>query len=202
MERLQQYRIPLLTAVGAIVVAVVVYLAWISPEGSKLTSLHSKESQLQTQQTSLQAELAMLKSEKANLGTTCSTLTKDVTEVPGSPDVDSFLQQVTALAVTSGDPNTPSISVTQSAAPAAGGSGVTTVAVTFSLAGTYGQMSTFLQGLYTFPRLFTVSSASISGGPVTSGGVAPAASTPNYSLTLDGSIYYATGQQNACAASA
>lgn len=202
MERLQQYRVPLLTVVGAIVVAVIVYLAWISPEGSKLTSLRSNETQLTTQQTSLQAELATLKSEKTNLGTTCSTLTQDVTEVPGTPDVDSFLQQVTALAVASGDPNTPSISVTQSSAPTAGGSGVTPVAVTFSLTGTYAQMSTFVQGLYTFPRLFTVSSVGINGGPVTNGGVIPAAGTPNYSLTLNGSIYYSTGQQNVCAASA
>lgn len=202
MERLQQYRVPLLTAVGAVVVAVVVYLAWIAPQGSKLSSLRTDETQLQTQQIALQARIAGLRTEKANLGTTCATLTKDVTEVPGAPGVDSFLQQVTALAVSSGDPNTPSISVTQSTGSTGASAGVTTVAVTLTLQGTYGQMSSFLGGLYTFPRLFTISSISVAGGPVANGGSAPAAATPNYSLSLSGDIFYSAGQGNICAAAA
>jgi hypothetical protein len=104
------------------------------------------------------------------------------------------------LAVSSGDPNTPSISVTE-APGSTGGAGVTPVAVDFTLAGTYGQMSTFLQGLYSFPRLFTISSITISGGPVAVGGSAPAATTPNYNLVLKGSIYYSTGEQSSCATS-
>ncbi len=194
----RQYRVPIIAALSAIVVAVVVYLAWISPEGSKLATLNTQQTQLQGQQSQLQAEIASLKREKANLGTTCATLTKEVTEVPGAPDVDSFLQQVTALAVSSGDPNTPSISVTQATGSTQGASGVTAVAVAFTLQGTYGQMSTFLQGLYTFPRLFTISSAAISGGPVTNGGVAPAAGAPAYNLSLNGDVYYSTGQTNVC----
>jgi len=200
MERVQQYRVPLIAGVTALVLAIVVFLAWISPEGSKLASLQTKETQLQSQQTSLQTEIAALKREKANLGTTCSTLTQDVTEIPGAPDVDSFLQQVTALAVSSGDPNTPSISVTQASGSVKGTTGVTPVAVSFTLAGTYGQMSEFLRGLYSFPRLFTIASITIGGGPVSNGGVVPAPSTPNYNLALNGNIYYSTGQQNVCSA--
>jgi Tfp pilus assembly protein PilO len=78
---------------------------------------------------------------------------------------------------------------------------VTPVAVDFTLTGTYGQMSTFLQGLYSFPRLFTISSITISGGPVASGGSVPAGTTPNYTLVFQGSIYYSTGEQYACATS-
>lgn len=202
MERLQQYRIPLLTAVGAIVVAVIVFLAWISPEGTKLTNLRSEQTQLQGEQTQLQIRIASLKREKANLGPTCATLTKDVTEIPGAPDVDSFLQQVTALAVASGDPNTPSISVTQAAASSGVAAGVTTVVVQLTMDGTYGQMSSFLGGLYTFPRYFTITSISVSGGSVANGGSAPSPSTPNYSLSLNGNVYYSTGQANICATSA
>jgi Tfp pilus assembly protein PilO len=200
MERLREYRVPLLTALGAVVIALVVYMVWISPEGSKLTSLHTKQTQLQNQQTQLRTEIASLNREKANLGPTCAILTKNFTEIPGTPNVDSFLQQVTALAVSSGDPNTPSISVAE-ATGSAGGAGVTPVAVDFTLTGTYGQMSTFLQGLYSFPRLFTISSITISGGPVASGGSVPAGTTPNYTLVFQGSIYYSTGEQYACATS-
>jgi Tfp pilus assembly protein PilO len=200
MDRLGQYRVPLVGAVGAIIVALVVYLAWISPEGSKLTSIRTKETQLQGQQSRLRVEIASLNREKANLGPTCTALTAYATEVPGTPDVDNFLHQVTALAVSSGDPNTPSISVTQATGDTQGVSGVTPVAVDFTLQGTYGQMSAFLQGLYAFPRLFTISSITI-GGPVVTGGSAPGVATPNYSLSLNGNVYYSTGQQNACAIS-
>ncbi|MGD0321746.1 MAG: type 4a pilus biogenesis protein PilO [Acidimicrobiales bacterium] len=200
MERLREYRAPLFTAVGVVVVALIVYLAWISPEGSKLTSLHTKQTQLQSQQIQLRTEIASLNREKANLGPTCTTLTKNFTEIPGNPNVDSFLQQVTALAVSSGDPNTPSISVTE-ATGSTGSAGVTPVTVDFTLTGTYGQMSTFLQGLYSFPRLFTISSITISGGPVAIGGSVPAGAAPNYNLVLKGSVYYSTGEQSACASS-
>ncbi|MGA2036356.1 MAG: type 4a pilus biogenesis protein PilO [Acidimicrobiales bacterium] len=204
MERFGQYRVPLLTALGAIVIALVVYLAWISPEGSKLASLRTQQTQFKSQQTQLRAEIAKLNREKSNLGTTCATLTNDVNEVPGTPDVDAFLHQVTTLAVKSGDPNTPSISVTQATGSTQGDSGATPVAITFTLQGTYGQMSTFLQGLYSsdaLPRLFTISSITIAGGPAAVGGSAPAAATPNYDLTLNGNIYYSTGQKNSCATS-
>lgn len=209
MEKLQQFRVPLITAVAAILLAVVVYMAWIAPEGSKLSTLRSQQTQLQVEQERIQTEIAMLKREKANLGPTCATLTRDVTEVPGTPEVDSFLQQVTALAVESGDPNTPSISVTQAAPDTEttgnggteGAPGTTAVAVQFSLVGTYGQMSAFLKGLYTFPRLFTISQLSVGGSsPVASGGGAPAASDPNYNLSLSGDVYYSTGQADACTA--
>jgi len=183
-------------------VAVVVYLAWLSPEGSKLSSLQAQQTQLQSQQTALQLRIASLKREKSDIGTTCATLTQDVTEVPQTPEVDSFLQQVTALAVASGDPNTPSISVTQAAASTGETTKVTPVAVDFTLAGTYGQMSSFLQGLYSFPRLFTISQVTIGSGATSpvAAAVPPAASSAGYTLSLTGNIYYSTAQADACAA--
>ncbi len=60
MEQITRYRIPILTAVGALILAIVVYAAWISPEGGKLSSLHAQQTQLQSQQTHLQAELSTL----------------------------------------------------------------------------------------------------------------------------------------------
>jgi Tfp pilus assembly protein PilO len=74
------------------------------------------------------------------------------------------------------------------------------VAVTFTLQGTYGQMSAFLKGLDTFPRLFTVTAITINGGPVATGGAAINPATAGYTLDLTGNIYYSTGQQNVCAA--
>ncbi|HVA02725.1 MAG TPA: type 4a pilus biogenesis protein PilO [Acidimicrobiales bacterium] len=199
MEQLTRYRIPILTGVGAFVLAIIVFVAWISPEGSKLSALHAQQTQLESQQLHLQTELTTLKAAKAHLVSNCQALSKDLGEIPGTPSVDSFFSQVTALAVASGDPNTPSISVTQAAAAAAKG-GTDPVAVTFTLEGTFGQMSAFLKGLDTFPRLFTVTAISINGGAVATGGAVINPATTGYSLNLTGNIYYSSGQQNVCTA--
>ena len=83
MELMTRFRTPVITAVGVLVAVIVVYAAWISPEGSKLSSLHGKETQLQSQQLQLQAEIATLKHDKAQMISNCQQLTKDLTEIPG-----------------------------------------------------------------------------------------------------------------------
>jgi Tfp pilus assembly protein PilO len=204
MEQITRYRVPILTGLGVLVAAVVVYLAWISPQGSNLSSLRARATQLQSQATHLQTELATLRRAKAHMAANCQELTKDLNEIPGTPSVDSFFHQVTALAVASGDPNTPSISVTQAAGgtTAVGGAAspgaAKPVVVTLTLNGTYGQMRAFLKGLDSFQRLFTVSTITINGGPVATGGAAVDPNTAGYNLTLAGNIYYSAGQQNVC----
>jgi len=200
MDHIRRFRNPIIMGAGALVVAIVVFMAVIAPEGTTLASLQARQSQLQSQQLRLQGEITSLRRQKAHLAANCQVLTADIAKIPGAPDVDSFLNQVTALAVASGDPNTPSISVTQ--APTGGSNGVTAVAVAFTLSGSYSQMTTFLQGLSSFPRLFTVSTISIAGGPAASGGGPVAPSTPNYTLTLAGDIYYAIGRQDVCSGGA
>jgi Tfp pilus assembly protein PilO len=199
MEQLKRFRIPVFIGVGTLVLALIAYAALISPQRSHLSTLQAQQVQLQSQETALQVKIATLKKEKSQLGTDCQQLTTNLTEIPGTPDVDSFLQQVTALAVSSGDPTTPSISVTQASGAAVGG--VTPVTVALTLSGTYGQMTSFLAGLDSFPRLFTVTSIAVTGGAVVAGGGAVAPATAGYSLTLSGDIYYSTGQKNVCVSS-
>lgn len=200
MEQLKRFRTPIITGVVTLVLGIIVYAAWISPEGSHLAKLHATQAQLQTQQNQLQIRIATLRKEKSQLGANCAQLTTDLTEIPGTPSVDSFLQQITALAVSSGDPNTPNISVSQ----AAGGAkaGVTSVQVGLTLQGTYGQMTQFLNGLDTFPRLFTVTAITVTGGPVVTGGQVVAPTLAGYTLTMSGNIFYSTGQKNVCASAA
>jgi Tfp pilus assembly protein PilO len=199
MEQLKRFRIPVLIGVGALVFGLIVYAAWISPEGSHLSKLQATRAQLQTQENGLQIRIATLRRERTQLGANCQQLTTNLTEIPGTPSVDSFLNQVSALAVSSGDPNTPSISVTAAASGASGG--VTPVTVALTLAGTYGQMTAFLQGLNTFPRVFTVTTISVTGGPVVNGGQTVAPATAGYTLTMTGNIFYSTGEKNVCSPS-
>jgi len=198
MEQVRRFRTPILIGAGTIVVAIIVFLVGISPEGAKLTKLHAQQAQLQSQQASLTSTIARLKREKAQMAGNCKKLTTDISEIPGTPDVDSFLRQVTTLAVNSGDPNTPSISVTQAPAGGSTSGGTSAVAVTFTLTGTYGQMTAFLHGMDQFPRLFTVSTITISGGSAAQGGGAIDPGTANYTLTLGGNIYYSVGRTDVC----
>jgi hypothetical protein len=62
-------------------------------------------------------------------------------------------------------------------------------------------MMSFLQGLDSFPRLFTVTNIAVTGGSVVTGGQAVAPSAAGYSLSLSGDIYYSSGQENVCASS-
>lgn len=201
MEIFNRFRTPILTGAGLIVFAIVVFVALISPQSSKLSKLKAQETQLQSQQGVLQAQLAVLRRDKADMAANCAQLAKALTEVPGTPSVDDFLKQVTNLAVASGDPNTPTIAVTQANGHSA--AGVSPVQVSLTLQGTYGQMSAFLKGLDTFPRLFTVTNISISGsGPVASGGAAVNPAIAGYNLTMTGAVYFsAAAAQNVCAAS-
>ncbi|MHB8680563.1 MAG: type 4a pilus biogenesis protein PilO [Acidimicrobiales bacterium] len=197
-ELLKRFRIPFIIGSAVVVFGIVVYLALISPQSKKLSNLQTQENHLQGQQAQLQAEIAQLRRDKAHMASNCAALTKALGEIPGTPSVDSFLQQVTALAVASGDPNTPTISVTQAPSGAATG-GVLSITVSLTLQGTYGQMTAFLRGLDAFPRLFTVNTISVTGGPIASGGGAVNPGTGGYNLTLTGSVYYSLSLQNVCA---
>lgn len=211
MDVLTRFRTPVLIGAGALVFAVVMFMGLISPQSHKLSSLQAKEAQLQSQQAKLQSEIATLKGEKAHIATSCSQLNKALGEIPGTPDVSPFLQQVTSLAVATGNPNTPTISVLQAPSGGTGavgakaggaGAGATPVQVSLTLNGNYAQMSAFIKGLDSFPRLFTVTSINLTGGPVATAGGGVNPGTPGYALQLTGAIYYSLGRQNVCQGSA
>ncbi|HXW34272.1 MAG TPA: type 4a pilus biogenesis protein PilO [Acidimicrobiales bacterium] len=199
MEELKRFQVPLAIVVGGIVLVAVLYLAVVSPQSKKLTSLDTQKTQLTNQLTGLQAEIETLRKEKAQFVPNCLALGKALTEIPSTTDASSFLQQVTNLAKQSGDPNTPSYSLPETGLAK---NGVTEIQFTMTLAGTYGQMTSFVQGLGTLPRLFTVSTISITTTPVTNivegGGQTPASNTAGFNLNMTGGIYYSTSQKDVC----
>jgi Tfp pilus assembly protein PilO len=196
MEQVKRYRIAVLAGVGAVVLSLILFAVVVSPQGKKLSTLNAKKVALTTQQSTLEAQLATLRTEKAQFVPNCEALAKALTQIPVTTDASSFLQQVTNLAKQSGDPNTPSFSLPQTGTTK---SSVTAIQFSLTLTGTYGQMTSFLQGLNTLPRLFTVSTINVTGGNlVNGGGQLPAAGTGGYNLSLTGSIYYAASQKNVC----
>lgn len=182
MNLVKEYRNPLIIAGGALVVALLLWVAFISPQNSKLSDLQGQTTQLQGQEAALQAKLTALQSEGQKLPSNCADLAKISTQIPSvqtPTDIDaeesSFESQFNDLAATSGvtlaqfsgfAPATASGTVAGSAATPAG---VTAVPTTLTVQGNYGQMLLFIAGLDSFPRLFIVQKLTLSFGATASG---------------------------------
>lgn len=232
MNTVREYRMPLMVGAGALVIALLLWAILVSPQSSKLASLQNQESQLHTQQVALQAKLTALSAEKQNLTKSCADLQKIATQIPSvqSPtDLDaeesSFESQFNTLMGTSGvslsqfSGFAPASTVggTAAATPTTGAaatpSGVVAVPTTIAVTGNYSQISSFIVGLDSFPRLFVIQTFNLTYGKLTSntsasnstGTGVPASAPPlwvggapvsptggPYGLSIIGSIYYTT----------
>lgn len=206
MNVAREYRVPLLIGAGTLVVVLLLWVALISPQNSKLSNLHAQESQLQTQQTGLEAKLASLRTEQQKLSTSCADLQKISTQIPSvqnPTDIDaeesSFESQFNALTAssgvtltqfsgfapatsTSGTPSatattTPSSSGSSGNTGSTGTGGVTAVPTTVAVTGNYGQVLAFVNGLDNFPRLFVIQTFRLSFGAPSAAGGATSGST-------------------------
>jgi len=218
MNEVQEYRIPILIGVVTLIVAIIAYVAFIAPEGSKLSTLETEQTTLQAQQAQLQARLVSLRDEQQRLPSDCANLTKITTQIPATPDQAGFQLQLTTLEQQTGV--VPSVlsygGTTTTPGTPTPPAGVTAIPVSTTVTGTYQQISNFVGGLDGFPRLYVIQSftlafstasdgnvASTSSGssnastPLWVGGVPTNPSTPGYSLTLAGSIYYSANAATA-----
>jgi Tfp pilus assembly protein PilO len=179
MNTVREYRVPLLIGAGALIVALLLWAVLISPQSSKLSSLQSQQTSLRTQQSTLEIKLAALRSEKENLTQSCADLEKIATQIPTvqSPtDIDaeesSFESQFNGLMANTGVTLTqfsgfqPAATSSAAGATAATGAaaatetpaGVVAVPTTLAVKGNYSQMTAFINGLDSFPRLFVIQS--------------------------------------------
>jgi Tfp pilus assembly protein PilO len=196
MSTVREFRVPLLIGAGTLVVALLLWVALVSPQNSKLSGLQAQQTQLQSQQTALQGKLASLRTEQRKLSTSCADLQKITTQIPSvqSPtDVDaeesSFESQFNALAASTGvalsqfsgfAPATTTATAPAATTPSGSTPGVVAVPTNLTVTGTYSQMLAFVNGLDTFPRLFVIQKFVISFGaiaPVSAGATSASASS-------------------------
>jgi len=196
MNTIREYRMPLLIAGGALVVAIILWVALISPQNTKLTNLQNQATSLQSKEVALQARLTALQSEGQKLSSNCADLQRISTQIPSvqSPtDIDaeesSFENQFNSLASSSGvslaqfsgfaPANTTGAGSTGATSGTGGTStgastspaGVTAVPTTLTVQGNYGQITSFINGLDSFPRLFIIQKFVLAyGAAATSGG--------------------------------
>jgi len=186
MNNIREYRMPLIIAGGALVVALILWVALIAPQNAKLSSLQSQSVTLQTQEASLQTRLAALQSEGQKLSSNCADLQKISTQIPSvttpndiNAEESSFESQFNVLLGTTGvtlaqfSGFTPATS-TAGTPGAATTAGVTAVPTTLTVQGNYGQVTSFINGLDKFPRLFVIQKFVLAYGPATGANAASA----------------------------
>lgn len=167
---------------GVIVLLIVWWFAWMTPEASKLTTVNQQASQLSATTQQLNIQIAALERESATVQKELPFLAKFATAVPPTADPGGLTNAFFALSIKT---KVTLLSVTDNTvSPPAAAGALGTVPVAVAISGTHANVFAFLQGIYTMARLVIINSVGLSP----SGGVGG----PNILATHDGQVYSAS----------
>ncbi len=179
-----------------IVAAVVAWLfAFFLPEGSHLNNLRQRQASLEAQKIPLEAQLTSLRRlaawETSAAGTNLYSMLQQA--IPPNADEAQFLTQMSNLAAKAGVTLTSITPSTPVAQPIIGATSSTTapymtIPVSMSLTGTYPSVYSFLQDLYSLPRLVVINSLSLSSSTNGSSVIAASAGKPVGTAIITASI--------------
>ena len=173
-------KVVLFVTLGVIVLLIVWWFAWMSPEANKLASVNQQVANDQTTVTRLGTELAGLKVEKNLVLHELPYLKKVTTAIPPTEDPPGIVDSINTLA---NQTNCDLLSVTPADTPSPSGTpGLSVITVSISLSGVHGDVFTFLRNFYKMKRLMTINSVSLS----------PSSSNANILAGGDGQQYTVT----------
>lgn len=167
------------------------YALLIRPQNTRLSNMESQATTLQAEQAELQARLAALKKAELSQPQRLATLNQLTSAIPPSTDIADFINQVNALADSTGV-QLHTLSPSQPVAATTGP--YSAIKVSLSLSGSYPSTISFLDGLYSLPRLVVVDTLSI-----VSGGGSGSSSGPSSQVTVPGSTSSTSGLQTSMA---
>jgi Tfp pilus assembly protein PilO len=151
-----------ITIVIAVVVVIVWLLAFLLPEGSKISTLNTQAASLQAKVTAGNAEVAHLRKEALHKKTLVARLSTLQTYVPTKPEIYTYLKTITLTAKAS---KVTLVSISPSAElPPSTGQKFAAIPVSVSVKGTYDDILAFTANLYALPRLTDITTMSITGG--------------------------------------
>jgi Tfp pilus assembly protein PilO len=167
-----------LIVTGAVIVLLLIWwFAWMTPESNKLTSVRQQVTADQQTETQLNLELISLKAEKKLVLRELPYLKKVTTAIPPTEDPPGIVDSLNTLASKTG---CDLLSVTPADTPSPSGTpGLSTISVSVSLSGVHSGVFAFLQGFYKMKRLMTISTVDLS----------PAGSHPDVIAGGDGQQY-------------
>jgi Tfp pilus assembly protein PilO len=167
-----------LIVTGAVIVLLLVWwFAWMTPESNKLTTVNAQVAADNSTYQQLNAKLIGLRAEKKLVLSELPYLKKVSSAIPATEDAPGIVDSLNTLANQTG---CDLLSVTPSDTPSPSGTaGLQVVAVTFSYSGLHSNVMSFLSGFYSMKRLMTISTLSLS----------PTATNANILATGDGQKY-------------
>ena len=167
-----------LIVTGCVIVLLIVWwFAWMTPEANKLAAVQQQVTTNRTQLTQLNLELAALKAESKLVQKELPFLQKVTAAIPPTEDPPGIVDSLNTLANKTG---CDLLSVTPADTPSASGvAGLSDISVSFSISGTHKDVFAFLSSFYKMTRLMTISSV----------GLSPAGTNPNILAVGDGQQY-------------
>ena len=186
-----------LIVTGAVIVLLIVWwFAWMTPESNKLTAVRQQVTADQGNVTQLNLELVSLKAEKKLVLSELPYLKEVRAAIPQTEDPPGIVDSLNSLANQTG---CDLLSVTPSDTPSASGTaGLSTIGVTFSVTGIHSDVFAFLNGFYKMKRLMTINSVSLAAGG-TSANILAAGDGQKYTMSITAAAYttYSTASATA-----
>jgi Tfp pilus assembly protein PilO len=157
-------RVPLLVALGLVIVIAGWYVALWSPQHAALKTAETKKAAAVSTQSQLSSQLGQLRALQRGLPADAAALQKSLSALPTAVSIDTVIDQINAVALSTGVAWTnESQSVTGAASgsttpPATGTAttGLSTVGLTLTISGTYHAVTTFVSSLELLPRLVVI----------------------------------------------
>jgi Tfp pilus assembly protein PilO len=186
-----------LIVTGAVIVLLLVWwFAWMTPESNKLTAVRSQVTADQTAVSQLNLELASLKAEKKLVLRELPYLKKVRAAIPPTEDPPGIVDSLNTLANQTG---CDLLSVTPADAPSPSATaGLQIIGVTFTVSGPHSNVFAFLNGFYKMKRLMTINSVSLAAGG-TSANILAAGDGQKYTMSITAAAYTTYTTQSATA---
>ena len=193
MNRLQGINIDLLKSkvvlivTGIVIVLLLVWwFAWMTPEANKLSTVQQQIAQDNTTVTSLSMELIQLKAEAKLVRHELPYLKMVTAAIPPTEDPPGIVDSLNTLANKTG---CDLLSVTPANFPSPSGTaGLSVISVTFSVTGSHKNIFAFLKNFYSMTRLMTIDNVSLAPGGTTPN-ILDVSDNQPYSMSVSATAY-------------
>jgi Tfp pilus assembly protein PilO len=155
-------RAPIIAGAVMLVIAVLAFLFLVNPKRAQVAEAEATLDEAQKEELTLVAQRATLEQAEAEAPANRKIIRQVEQQLPPTADPQGLILLLENAAVKSG------VDLTQETIgnPVAGESGITTIAITLSLTGTYFSLDEYLFQLETLPRAAKVVSVSVAPGGV------------------------------------
>lgn len=145
------------TIAGVVLIAIIWWFAWMSPEGNKLNGVNAQAQSAQNQITQLDATVASLKAQSALLPGSLPFLAHYQVAIPNLPESGILTEQLFQLMRSTGT----FISSLNDATVQPTGAGYSEVPVSIVITGSHNGILNFITDIYKLPRLVTIEQVSL-----------------------------------------